>query len=136
MGEQVGRQRRELNAEPGAATAVGAFSFLVATAAMVLVLGGFLAAGAPRPRVEPLRGVPWWGWLGGLCGATYVTAVFLLIPEIGAAPVVVLIVAGQQLASVAVDRYGLLRLPRREISSRRMAGVAVLLCGFGLITLP
>ncbi len=67
-----------------------------------------------RPRVAPLRGVPWWGWLGGLCGATYVTAVFLLIPEIGAAPVVVLTVAGQQLASVAVDRLGLLRLPRRD----------------------
>jgi bacterial/archaeal transporter family-2 protein len=125
----------ELNAELDAATAVGAFSFLVATAGMALVLGGYLAAGAPRPRVEPLRGVPWWGWLGGLCGATYVTAVFLLIPEIGAAPVVVLTVAGQQLASVAVDRYGLLRLPRREISRRRLAGVALLLCGVALITL-
>ena len=78
--------------------------------------------------------MPWWGWLGGLCGATYVTAVFLLIPEIGAAPVVVLTVAGQQLASVAVDRFGLLRLPRREISRRRLAGVAVLLAGVLLIT--
>jgi bacterial/archaeal transporter family-2 protein len=101
---------------------------------MALVLAGILAAGAPRPRVEPLRAVPWWGWLGGLCGASYVTAVFLLIPEIGAAPVVVLTVAGQQLASVAVDRYGLLRLPQREISGRRLAGVAVLLCGVALIT--
>jgi bacterial/archaeal transporter family-2 protein len=129
-----GAVNAQLNAELGAATAVGAFSFLVATGAMALVLAGILAAGAPRPRVEPLRAVPWWGWLGGLCGASYVTAVFLLIPEIGAAPVVVLTVAGQQLASVAVDRYGLLRLPQREISGRRLAGVAVLLCGVALIT--
>lgn len=106
----------QLNSELDAATTVGAFSFLVATAAMALTLGGVLAAGAPRPRVEPLRRVPWWGWPGGLCGATYVIAVFSLIPETGAAPVVVLTVAGQQLASVAVDRYGLLRLPRRPIS--------------------
>jgi bacterial/archaeal transporter family-2 protein len=125
----------ELNAELDAAVAVGAFSFLVATAAMALALGSILAAGAPRPRVEPLRRVPWWGWLGGLCGATYVTSVFLLIPEIGAAPVVVLTIAGQQLASVAVDRYGLLRLPRRAISGRRLTGVAVLLAGVTLITL-
>jgi transporter family-2 protein len=125
----------ELNAELDAAIAVGAFSFLVATAAMALALGSVVAAGAPRPQVEPLRGVPWWGWLGGLCGATYVTSVFLLMPEIGAAPVVVLTVAGQQLASVAVDRYGLLRLPRRSISRRRLAGVAVLLAGVALITL-
>jgi bacterial/archaeal transporter family-2 protein len=125
----------ELNAELDAAVAVGAFSFLVATAAMAVALGSILAAGAPRPRVEPLRRVPWWGWLGGLCGATYVTSVFLLIPEIGAAPVVVLTIAGQQLASVAVDRYGLLRLPRRVISGRRLTGVAVLLAGVTLITL-
>ncbi len=125
----------QLNAQLDAATAVGAFSFLVATAAMALALGGMLAAGSPRPQAAPLASVPWWGWLGGLCGATYVTSVFLLIPEIGAAPVVVLTVAGQQLASVAVDRYGLLRLPRRTISRRRLAGVAVLLAGVALITL-
>jgi transporter family-2 protein len=123
-----------LNASLDAATAVGAFSFLVATAAMALALGGILAAGAPRPRVAPLRGVPWWGWLGGLCGAAYVTSVFLLLPEIGAAPAVVLTVAGQQVASVLVDRYGLLRLPRREISGRRLTGVAVLLAGVALVT--
>jgi bacterial/archaeal transporter family-2 protein len=125
----------ELNAELDAAVAVGAFSFLVATTAMALVLGSILAVGAPRPQVAPLRAVPWWGWLGGIFGATYVTSVFLLIPEIGAAPVVVLTVAGQQLASVAVDRYGLLRLPRRTISPRRLAGVGVLLAGVALITL-
>jgi bacterial/archaeal transporter family-2 protein len=125
----------QLDAELDAAIAVGAFSFTVATAAMALALGGILATGAPRPQVAPLRAVPWWGWLGGLCGATYVTAVFTLIPEIGAAAVVVLTVAGQQLASVAVDRYGLLRLPRRAISRRRLLGVAVLLAGVALITL-
>lgn len=124
-----------LNAELDAAIAVGTFSFLVATAAMALALGAILVAGAPRPRMTALPGVPWWAWLGGLCGATYVTSVFLLIPEIGAAPVVVLTVSGQQLASVAVDRYGLLRLPRRAISCHRLAGVAALLAGVALITL-
>ena len=125
----------QLNGELDAATAVGALSFLVATAAMAVALLASLAAGGRRPRVAPLRTVPWWGWLGGLCGATYVTAVFLLIPEIGAATVVVLTVAGQQLASVAVDRYGLLHLPRREISGRRLTGVALLLAGAVLVTL-
>ena len=125
----------QLNDELDAAIAVGAFSFLIATAAMALALGWILAGGAARPRLAPLRGVPWWGWLGGLCGATYVTAVFSLIPEIGASAVVVLTVAGQQLASIAVDRYGLMRLPRREISERRLLGVAILLAGVALITL-
>jgi bacterial/archaeal transporter family-2 protein len=125
-----------LRAELDAPITVGAFSFVVATAAMALVLAAALAlAGTPRPRVEPLRRVPWWGWLGGVCGATYVTSVFLLIPEIGAAPTIALTVAGQQLASVLVDRHGLLRLPRRAITRRRLLGVAILLAGVALIQL-
>jgi bacterial/archaeal transporter family-2 protein len=121
----------QLRAELDAPIAVGAFSFVVATVAMVLLL---TASRTPAPRVAPLRAVPWWGWLGGACGATYVTSVFLLIPEIGAAPTVALTVAGQQLASVLVDRHGLLRLPRRPIHARRLAGVATLLAGVGLVT--
>lgn len=125
----------QLDTELDAAIAVAAFSFLVATAAMALALAGALAVGAARPRVTPLARVPWWGWLGGVCGAIYVTSVFLLIPRIGAAPVVALTVAGQQLASVLVDRYGLLRLPRRPISRRRLLGVCLLLAGVAFITL-
>jgi bacterial/archaeal transporter family-2 protein len=126
-----------LRAELDAPIAAGALSFVVATGAMALVLAAALTlAGQPRPRVAPLRRVPWWGWLGGLCGATYVTSVFLLIPEIGAAPTIALTVAGQQVASVFVDRYGLLRLPSRTISRRRLLGVTTLLAGVALIQLP
>jgi bacterial/archaeal transporter family-2 protein len=125
-----------LRAELDAPATVGAFSFLVATVAMVLVLAGAMAlAGASRPRTAPLRGVPWWGWLGGLSGASYVTAVFLLIPEIGTAPTIALTVAGQQVASLLVDRYGLFRLPRRPLPAVRLAGVATLLAGVALIQL-
>jgi bacterial/archaeal transporter family-2 protein len=92
-------------------------------------------AAAARPRLTQLERLPWWGWLGGLCGAVYVTSVFLLIPEIGAAPTIALTVAGQQLASVFVDRFGLLALPRRPISSARLAGAALLLAGVGLVQL-
>jgi transporter family-2 protein len=125
-----------LRTDLDAPIAAGAFSFLVATAAMTLALAAYLAlAHAPRPRLRRTRQIPWWGWLGGACGAVYVTSVFLLIPEIGAAPTVALTVAGQQLAGVLVDRYGLLRLARRPISRRRILGVAVLLTGVALITL-
>jgi transporter family-2 protein len=126
-----GALNAQLRAELDAPLAVGAFSFLVATAAMALLLA---AVRPPGSGAAPLRGVPWWGWLGGACGATYVTSVFLLIPEIGAAPTVALTVAGQQLASVLVDRHGLLRLPRRPITSRRLAGIAALLGGVALVT--
>jgi bacterial/archaeal transporter family-2 protein len=125
-----GAVNAQLRADLDAPVAAGAWSFVVAAAAMAAVLALSRPSGA---RVDRLGGVPWWGWLGGLCGATYVTSVFLLIPEIGVAPTIGLTVAGQQLASVVVDRYGLLRLPRRPISRRRAAGVAALLAGVALI---
>jgi bacterial/archaeal transporter family-2 protein len=125
-----------LRADLDTPLATGAFSFLVATAAMALFLAvATSAARAAAPRLRGLRDLPWWGWLGGACGATYVTAVFVLIPEIGAAPTIALTIAGQQLASLAVDRHGLLRLPRRPVSHARLAGVGLLLAGVGLLQL-
>ena len=126
-----GAVNARLRADLDAPIATGAWSFVVAAAAM-LALVGVLGRRA-APRVDGLGRVPWWGWLGALCGATYVTSVFLLIPEIGVAPTIALTVAGQQLASLAVDRYGLLRLPRRPIGRVRLAGVAVLLLGVAAI---
>ena len=125
----------QLRSDLDAPVATGAFSFLVATAAMLIVLAAVPRIVVARPSPAALRGLPWWGWLGGLCGATYVTSVFVLIPEIGTAPTIALTVAGQQLASVLVDRHGLLRLPRREIAPLRMAGVGPLLAGVALIQL-
>jgi bacterial/archaeal transporter family-2 protein len=125
----------QLRADLDAPVATGAFSFLVATAAMLALIAALPRPAVGRPSPAALRRLPWWGWLGGLCGATYVTSVFVLIPEIGAAPTIALTVAGQQLASVLVDRYGLLRLPRRPIPPTRLLGVAVLLVGVALIQL-
>jgi bacterial/archaeal transporter family-2 protein len=123
----------QLRADLDAPMAAGAVSFLVATAGIGLLLGGQLASGARPPRIEPLRRMPWWGWLGGAVGATYVTSVFTLIPEIGAAATIALTVAGQQIAAVLVDRFGLFRLPRRRVSALRLVGVGTLLAGVLLI---
>jgi transporter family-2 protein len=126
-----GAVNAQLRSDLDAPIAAGAWSFVVAAAAMALVLAA--APGARRACVSGLTRVPWWGWLGGLCGATYVTAVFLLIPEIGVAPTIALTVGGQQIASVFVDRHGLLRLPRRPITRARLLGVTGLLAGVALI---
>jgi bacterial/archaeal transporter family-2 protein len=116
--------------------AVAVISFVVATAVTALVLAAAVwFARATPPQLGLLHSMPWWGWLGALVGAGYVTAVFLLLPQIGAAPTVALTVAGQQLAGLAVDQYGLLRLPRRPVSAARLLGVAVLLVGVGLLQL-
>ena len=79
--------------------------------------------------------MPWWGWLGGLCAAAYVTATFLLIPTIGAATTVALTVTGQQLASALIDQFGWFRMPRRALIAPRIGGLALLTTGSILVQL-
>jgi bacterial/archaeal transporter family-2 protein len=123
-----------LRIDIGAPFAVGTISFAVATLAMVVVLlVKRVLTVAPKPQLNGLAKMPWWGWLGAFCGATYVTTVFTAIPVIGTAAAVGLTVAGQQLASLFVDRHGWFRLPKREISRWRFGGVALLLTGVALI---
>jgi bacterial/archaeal transporter family-2 protein len=123
-----------LRSDIGAPFVVGTVSFAVATLAMaVVLLITLVMTDAPKPQLDGLAKMPWWGWLGALCGATYVTTVFTAIPVIGTAAAVGLTVAGQQIASLFVDRYGWFRLPKREISGLRYAGVALLLAGVAVI---
>jgi bacterial/archaeal transporter family-2 protein len=122
-----------LRADLGAPLAVSAVSFVLATAVMAGLLAAALVAGRThRPRWTGAA-LPWWGWLGGVIGAAYVTSVFLLIPELGAAATIALTVAGQQLAGVAVDHFGLLRMARRPVSRYRLTGVVVLLAGVAVL---
>lgn len=123
-----------LRGDIGAPFVVGTISFAVATLAMVVVLLVTIAlTDAPKPQLTGLAKMPWWGWLGAVCGATYVTTVFTAIPVIGTAAAIGLTVAGQQIASLFVDRHGWFRLPKREISALRFGGVALLLIGVALI---
>ena len=118
----------------GAPFAVGAVSFFVATLSMgAALLGAMLFTDQSRPHLDAVPAMPWWGWLGGFAGAIYVTTVFTAIPVIGTAAAIGLTVAGQQIASVFVDKYGWFRLPKRPVSGVRLAGVGLLLAGVALI---
>lgn len=120
----------------GAPFVVGAVSFMVATLAMAATLHfSATVLRAPAPTLQGLTAMPWWGWLGGFAGAVYVTTVFTAIPVIGASAAVGLTVAGQQVASVFVDRHGWFRLPKREVSPLRLSGVVMLLAGVAVIKL-
>jgi bacterial/archaeal transporter family-2 protein len=119
-----------LKLDLGAPFAVATVSFVVATIAMLPVLLFLrMRAGNGEGGGPGIVALPWWGWLGALCGATYVTTVFTALPVIGAAATVGLTVLGQQAASLLVDQYGLLRLPRRAISGLRLAGIILLMAG-------
>jgi bacterial/archaeal transporter family-2 protein len=126
----------KLRTDLAAPLTVAMISFIVATLTIMIVLLVLLALRrTPTPQFRPLVKMPWWGWLGGACAATYVTATFLLIPRIGAATTVALTVTGQQLASAVIDNFGLFRMPKRPLTSRRITGLALLVAGSILVQL-
>jgi transporter family-2 protein len=125
-----------LHRDIGAPMAVGATSFFVATLSMgVVLLIAVSLQRAPRPQLSGVSAMPWWGWLGGFAGATYVMTVFTAIPVIGTAAALGLTVAGQQVAGIFVDLYGWFRLPQRPVSAVRLFGVGLLLGGVALMKL-
>lgn len=124
----------KLRGDLRAPIAVALISFTVATITIAIVLLAMRAMNrTPAPQLKPLAGMPWWGWLGGACAAAYVTATFLLIPEIGAATTVALTVTGQQLFSAVIDNFGLFRLPRRPLTRYRTVGLVLLIVGSVLV---
>jgi transporter family-2 protein len=129
----VNAQLRESIHEP---LAVALVSFGVATLTIAVVLAALLYTGAtPHPRISRVTEMPWWGWLGGGCAVVYVTATFLLIPEIGAATTVALTVTGQQVASAVIDSHALFRMPRRPLTSQRLTGLVLLIAGSAFVQL-
>jgi len=86
-----------------------------------------------RLQVTAFGQVPVWAWLGGLLGATYVFAVTLLGPRLGAVALVALVLAGQLGAALLVDHYGALGFPKAAVTVPRLLGVVLLVAGALLI---
>lgn len=72
---------------------------------------------------------PLWMWLGGLAGVIYITLALILTPRLGASTFIVCVVAGQMLASLLIDHYGLMGLAQRLATPGRIAGVALIFAG-------
>ena len=114
----------------GSAAWSGFTSYLVGTICMVLLA---VALRDPVPSATVAARVPWWAWSGGLFGAIFIGLAILLIPQIGAATFVALLVTGQMLASLTLDHFGLLGVPVQPATLVRMAGAAFLILGVVLI---
>jgi bacterial/archaeal transporter family-2 protein len=108
----------------------GFMSYLVG----VICMAGFaLALRDPIPSASVAARIPWWAWSGGLFGAIFIALAIFLIPKLGAATFIALLVAGQMLCSLAFDHFGLLGIPVHPATLVRLAGAAFLILGVVLI---
>ncbi|WP_263141930.1 DMT family transporter [Pseudomonas sp. RIT-PI-AD] len=103
-----------------------AVSVLVVVPLMLLIR-------APAPALGAATQGPAWAWLGGVAGVAYITAALVLTPKLGAASFIVSVIAGQMLASLLIDHYGLMGLMPKPAGAWRVAGIALILLGMVVV---
>lgn len=107
---------------PFAATTLFLVAFVAAAAAL-------LVSGQGLPTATDLAEAPWWSYSGGPIVAFYVLTITFLAPRLGVGNAIALIVAGQVLAALAIDHFGLLRSMVFPLTATRMIGGALMIAG-------
>lgn len=87
----------------------------------------------PLPTATALVQSSWWMWVGGCLGTFYVWSTIFATPKIGAALALALTIAGQMIAALFLDHYGVLGLTRYAASPTRITGVVFVILGVSLV---
>jgi bacterial/archaeal transporter family-2 protein len=114
----------------GSSVRAALVSFVVGALSLFVVA---LAVARDWPAADRLSGAPWWVWIGGALGAFYVLGSIVTAPRLGAVTLFAMILAGQALASLAVDHFGWVGFEEHPVSALRLAGVALLAAGVALV---
>ncbi|MCL4403109.1 MAG: DMT family transporter [Acidobacteria bacterium] len=100
-----------------------------AVGAVLIGLTGWQSGAlAPLKLVHPML------LTAGILGACLVFAIAWLIPQVGAGPVMVTLLAGQVLGGLILSHYGWLGSPVQPITFMKLLGVVVMIGGVVLAT--
>jgi transporter family-2 protein len=120
----------DLRTALGSAAWAGFVSYLGGTLCMLVLA---YALHDTFPPASAIVRSNWWAWTGGLFGAIYIAISIFILPRLGAATFVALLVAGQMLGSLVLDSYGLLGAPEHAVGPGRILGAILLIGGVVLI---
>ena len=94
----------------------------------VLLLVAALVTSPRQLARRPERG-PWWMWLGGLVGATFVISGATLAPLLGTATTVIAFNAGTIAAGQELEARGAFGARKNPLTATRLAGLVVIFLG-------
>ncbi|WP_278406972.1 DMT family transporter [Pseudomonas rhodesiae] len=100
---------------------------------IVVLLPVILALRLPLPSLAFITQAPLWMWAGGAFGVCFISLALMLLPKLGASGFVALALAGQMLASLMLDHFGLFGLAERQLTTPRVVGALLLMGGVALI---
>jgi transporter family-2 protein len=76
----------------------------------------------------------WWMWTGGLLGAVFVTIALYVVPYMGVATMIAVMIAGQLIAAAILSHFGILSEVAHPITLQKLIGLSLLVLG-AVITL-
>lgn len=111
----------------GGSTMLAAFvSFVIGS---LCLLSLCIFSGERFAQLNHLRYVNVWLLSGGALGAFFVYGTTLLAPRLGVAAMLSLVIFGQIVMALILDKFGMLGLPVRDIAPLRILGILLVLAG-------
>ncbi|MBP6862151.1 MAG: DMT family transporter [Neisseriaceae bacterium] len=110
-------------------------TFISLSVSLVLTIIALMALKVSLPSFSTLSQIPSWAWLGGVAGVIYISVALILTPKLGVLSFMMAVMAGQLLAAMLLDHFGLMGLSIKPITLWRLAGLALVLIGLFLPTL-
>lgn len=100
----------------------------------IVHLGGLIAVAIPLlfmggGRLGEWQAVPPYALTAGLLGVVVVGSTVLMVPRIGVATAIVLIITGQLLIAATIDHFGLFGVISKPVTFHRVAGLGLVLLG-------
>ena len=99
----------------------------LAVGAVLLLVAALVTS--PRQLARRPEPGPWWMWLGGLVGATFVISGATLAPLLGTATTVIAFNAGTIAAGQALEARGAFGARKNPLTATRLAGLVVIFLG-------
>ncbi|MGL4321669.1 MAG: DMT family transporter [Paracoccaceae bacterium] len=121
-----------LNARMAMAVGDGLWAALLSFGVGFMVLLTIISLRGTAPQIANLPTVPWWVWLGGVCGVWIVCAGALSLPVLGAVMALSALILGQVTMGVLIDATGAFGLPMREIGGKRILALVMVIGGLAL----
>ena len=122
-----------LSAELSSAVHAAFFSFLSATAVLLLIV----LLRSDRRHLPQIFSTdrPWWSWLGGIIGGTFVTGFAFFAAKVGVGLLLVTSICGLLACSLMIDKYGLLGAEKKPVGAVQYIGLLCVMAGIAVLRL-
>lgn len=118
------------NARLRMATGSPVLTTIISVVITLVLLVVLWASGATdRGSIPAFNSIPLWAWFGGSFATYYLIASLVAIPKLGTASVFSLVIAGQMISALILDKTGAFGVPQISLSTPRILGTMLLLAG-------